>query len=118
MLTFFTIPKAFAGHIGIIQRNAIKSWQRFAPECEVILLGDDAGTADVANKLGLRHIPSVDRNKVGTPLINSVFAAAQSAASHSILCYVTPNTILMDDFLQAVRSVARQKSSFLLVGRR
>ncbi len=26
MLTLFTIPKPFAGHIGLIQRNAIASW--------------------------------------------------------------------------------------------
>ena len=25
MITFFTIPKAFEGHIGIIQTNAIKA---------------------------------------------------------------------------------------------
>jgi hypothetical protein len=118
MLTFFTIPKAFRGHIGIIQRNAIKSWQRFAPECEVILLGEDEGTAEVANELGLRHILSVERNNVGTPLISSVFAEAQAAASYTALCYVNSDIMLMSDFLQAVRTVARQKSNFLLVGRR
>ena len=26
MLTIFTTPKPFRGHIGIIQRNALKSW--------------------------------------------------------------------------------------------
>jgi hypothetical protein len=118
MLTFFAIPKAFRGHIDVIQRNAIKSWQRFVPECEVILLGDDGGTAEVANELALRYIPTIDRNKAGTPLLSSVFAEAQRAASHSILCYVNADIMLMGDFLQAVRSVAHQKSSFLLVGRR
>ncbi len=118
MLTFFTIPKPFNGHIGMIQRNAIRSWKHCEPECEVILLGDDAGTAEVANELGLRHIPSVGRNKVGTPLVNSVFSAAQSASSNSILCYVNADIILMGDFLPAVRNVLEQKSSFLLVGRR
>lgn len=118
MLTFFTVPKAFSGHINVIQRNAIKSWKQCEPECEVILLGDDAGTADVATELGLRHIPSVDRNKVGTPLINSIFSAAQSAASNSILCYVNADIILMGDFLHAVSNVVRSRTSFLLVGRR
>ncbi len=118
MLTIFTIPKAFSGHIGNIQRNAIRSWKQFGSECEVILLGDDAGTAEVANELGVRHIPAIARSREGKPLISSVFAEAQSAASHSILCYVNADIILMDDFLQAVRSVARQESSFLLVGRR
>lgn len=118
MLTLFSIPKAFRGHINVIQRNAIRSWKLFEPECEVILMGDDAGTAEVAKELGLRHIPAIDRNKMGTPLVSSAFAEAQRAASHSILCYVNADIMLMSDFSQAVRSVARQKSSFLLVGRR
>jgi hypothetical protein len=118
MLTFFTIPKAFRGHIDIIQRNAIRSWKQFEPECEVILLGDDPGTGEVANELRLRHIPKIERNKTGTPLLSSVFAAAQSAASHSILCYVNADIMLMGDFLQAVRTIARQRPRFLLVGRR
>ena len=31
MITFFTTPKPFLGHIGIIQRNAIESWKRRIP---------------------------------------------------------------------------------------
>jgi len=37
MLTLFTIPKAFQGHTGVIQRNAIRSWTLLRPECEIIL---------------------------------------------------------------------------------
>ena len=53
MLTLFTIPKAFVGHIGDIQRNAIKSWTLLRPKCEVILLADDSGTSEVAEELGV-----------------------------------------------------------------
>jgi hypothetical protein len=118
MLTFFTIPKAFRGHIDVIQRNAIMSWKLFEPECEIILMGDDPGTADVARELGLRHVPAVHRNNQGTPLVNSIFAEAQRTATHSILCYVNADIILMSDFVQAVRRVAHQKTNLLLVGRR
>ena len=48
MLTIFAIPKPFQGHVSIIQRNAIQSWTKLHPDCEVILLGDEPGTGTVA----------------------------------------------------------------------
>jgi hypothetical protein len=45
MITIFATPKPFVGPIKIIQDNAIESWKRLIPECEVILLGKDSGTA-------------------------------------------------------------------------
>ena len=52
MLTLFTIPKAFEGHSGVIQRNAIKSWTLLQPQCEIILMGDDEGTGEAAAEMG------------------------------------------------------------------
>jgi len=37
-LTIFAIPKAFRGHIGVIQRNAIETWTRMRPAPQVLLL--------------------------------------------------------------------------------
>lgn len=118
MLTFFTIPKAFHGHLNIIQRNAIQSWQQLHPECEVILMGDDPGTVEAATELGVRHFPGVERSEAGTPLVSSMFAEAQRVAQYPTLCYVNADIILMSDFLQAVRRVVAQEPSFLLVSRR
>ncbi|NBC18953.1 MAG: hypothetical protein GVY18_16755, partial [Bacteroidetes bacterium] len=53
MLTLFTIPKPFAGHIGVIQRNALESWRRLDSDVEIILCGDDAGVAKTADALGV-----------------------------------------------------------------
>jgi hypothetical protein len=50
MLTIFTIPKPFRGHIEVIQRNAIESWLRLRPQCEIILCGDDPGVAEAASE--------------------------------------------------------------------
>ena len=57
MLTIFSTPKPFVGHIGIIQRNAIKSWTLLHPDVEVILFGDDEGAAQACQDLGIRHEP-------------------------------------------------------------
>ena len=117
MLSFFCIPKAFRGHIGLIQRNAIQSWMRI-PGCEVILFGDDDGTAEAAKEFRLRHVTGVQRNSAGTPLVSDLFARAEQAASGEMLCYVNADIILLDDFLPAVERVASRFSSFLMIGQR
>lgn len=60
-LTAFAIHKPFIGHIGLIQCNAILSWQQLEPRPEIILLGDDDGTAETAQQFGLGHFPAVDK---------------------------------------------------------
>ena len=116
MLTIFTIPKPFRGHAGVIQNNAIQSWLLLRPQPEVILFGNDEGTAGAATALGARHIPDIECNEYGTPLVNSVFGIAQDKANNQIVCYVNADIILLGDFLPAIRQV--QKQSFLIVGRR
>ena len=115
-MSVFTIPKPFRGHIGVIQTNAIQSWVLLHPECEVILFGNEEGTAEVASKFGIRHIAEVERSEYGTPLLNSAFNVAQDIASHQLMCYVNADIILVKDFLTAIRQI--QFTSFLLIGRR
>lgn len=116
MLTIFAIPKPFRGHNNVIQVNAIRSWLCLRPQCEIILFGKDEGTAEVASQNGLRHVPDVECNEYGTPLVSSLFGAAQRLASYNTLCYVNADIILTGDFLPAISQVS--KPSFLLVGRR
>ena len=71
-LTILAMPKPFRGHIGIIQRNAIRSWTLLRPSCEIVLFGDDTGVSAAAAELGVRHVPNVARNEYGTPLVNDV----------------------------------------------
>jgi hypothetical protein len=118
MLTFFAMPKAFRGHIEVIQRNAIRSWTLLQPRAEIILFGTDDGTAEVAKEFGLRHVPHVARNEFGTPLINDLFAAAEREASNDLICYINADIILTSDFLPAVERVRRRKKKFLMVGQR
>jgi hypothetical protein len=77
VLTIFATPKPFRGLIQTIQTNAIASWKHLPLQPEIILLGNDEGTADVAASLGVTHIPSVQCNDFGTPLLNSMFEMAQ-----------------------------------------
>lgn len=117
MLSIFTIPKAFAGHAGVIQRNAIKSWLALRPECEVILLGDDPGTEACARELGVRHVPEVKCNEFGTPRLDDAFKRAAAAASFPLLCYVNADIILPHGFTQCVERLLGFPR-FLMVGQR
>lgn len=116
MLTMFTTPKPFRGHIGIIQTNAIKSWLLLHPEPEVILFGREEGTAEVASRFGIRHIADIECSEYGTPLLSSMFSVAQNIARYQLMCYVNADIILMSDFLAAVPRV--HKYPFLMVGQR
>jgi hypothetical protein len=116
MITFFSIPKPFTNHIGIIQRNAIRSWTLLKPESEILLMGNEPGTAQVAEELGVRQIREIAINEYGTPLIHDLFEKAQKLAKHDLICYINADIILLSDFLRAVNQI--QLPEYLLVGRR
>jgi hypothetical protein len=118
MLTIFSIPKAFRGHIGVIQRNAIESWAHLQPRPEIILLGSDEGTAEVARELGLRHLPQVACSDHGTPLLSDLFRQAEAAASSPRMCYVNADIILLSDILRAAETVRKKFPKSLLVSKR
>jgi glycosyltransferase involved in cell wall biosynthesis len=117
-LTVFAMPKAFRGHVSMIQKNAIRSWARLDPAPEIILFGDEPGIREMAEEVGARHIPEVGRNEFGTPLVDRLFEAAQDLASHDVLAYVNADMILLRDFAQAVEKVRTHFPTFLLIGQR
>lgn len=118
MLTIFSTPKPFRGHIGVIQRNAIESWKRIHPDVEIILFGDEDGASEAAREVGIRHVPHVERNEHGTKYLASIFDQAQETGRHSILCYVNCDIVLTSDFRRALERVAARFARFLMVGRR
>jgi len=116
MLTVFSIPKPFRGHIGIIQRNALRSWTLLRPSCQIILFGNDQGCASAAAEFGALYVPDVDRNEYGTPLVSDIFAKADQCAVHNVLCYINADIIVMNDLLEAVSRIRTRR--FLIIGRR
>lgn len=118
MLTIFSCPKPFVGHFGVIQRNALQSWKRLNPTPEILLIGQEQGLGEAAREFGIRHLPRVDRTEFGTPLVNSIFAEAEKAATRQMMCYVNGDILLLSDFMEAVKSVLSEMSRCLMVGRR
>ena len=118
MLTIFSVPKAFKGHIGTIQRNALKSWTLLRPRPEVLLFGSDEGTAETAADLGLRHITELAVNARGAPLLSDMFRKAEAAASSELMCYVNADILLTGEFMSAVQGVQEKFAKSLLVSKR
>ena len=118
MLTLFTFPKAFKGHISVIQRNAIGSWAHLQPRPEIILFGSEEGAAEAARDFGLRHIPDVAANEFGTPLLDDLFRKAEAAARFPTIGYINADIILLSDFLRAVALVQKRLPKSLLVSKR
>src|SRR5260370_35615428 len=116
MVKFFTTAKPFRGHNRVIQRNALKSWKLLHAEVEVILFGDDEGSAGAAQELGLRHEPYTEKNGFGSNRVDYLFSQAQELARHEVLCYVNCDIILLPDFCRALEQVKSKLTRFLRIG--
>jgi hypothetical protein len=118
MLTIFSTPKPFHGHIGVIQRNAIGSWKQLTPAPQIILFGDSEGTKEIAAEFGLEHVPHVESNEFGTPYLRSLIEKAEASTRYNLLCYINADIILTAGFERAASQVSAKMNSFLMVGRR
>jgi hypothetical protein len=118
-LTLFTAPKPFTDpHIATIQRNALLSWLHLGPEVEVIVVGDEPGLDSVVAEYGLRWLPDVVRNELGTPLVSSIFSLARQASASPLLAFSNADMLVLPDLVAAARQVTRLAERFLVLGRR
>ena len=118
-ITIFTAPKPFTNpHINTIQRNALRSWLQRRTEVEVVVIGEEEGLAETAAELGILHLPNVERNAQGTPLVSSIFALACAATDSPLMAYLNADILLLPGFAQAARLVHEQADEFLAVGQR
>jgi hypothetical protein len=118
MITLFSTPKPFIGHVNVIQRNAIHSWQCLHPDTEIILVGDDAGAAEVCAQFGIRHIKEVEKNRHGTKYLAGIYDCVRDVARHDTLCHVNCDIVLASDFMNAAQAVLNKTPNFLMAGRR
>lgn len=101
-LTLFTIPKPFDGQTNIFQRNAIASWKQLEPFVDIVLIGDEHGTAEVADEFGVHHLPNMKRNQFGTPIVSSAFSLVREYSTAPYLAWCNADIILFEDFVQAI----------------
>ncbi|MCA9396685.1 MAG: hypothetical protein KC649_05900, partial [Candidatus Omnitrophica bacterium] len=118
MITIFSIPKPFTGHIGIIQKNAIQSWLAIKPEPQIILFGNETGTDQICKEFNLLHIPEIEQNELGTPKVHSAFNKVSQAALHPLMAYINADIIVTGEIKDILGSVQGRFKEFLMVGRR
>lgn len=116
--TLFATCKPFTGLHTVIQRNAVESWLALDPRPEVLLIGDDEGTAEVASELGVTHVGSPRTNEFGTPLVSDLFERAHELGHGAVLVFLNADILLPANWAGAVARVARKFDRFLVVGRR
>ena len=117
MLTLFTALRPFTDvHAALIQRNAIGSWVALEPTPQIVLMGDDAGVAEVAQEFGLLHLPGVETNEKGVPMRSSMCQLARRVAEHELMCIINGDIIILDGFYEALQRVRLKQ--FVAAGRR
>lgn len=117
--TIFSVPTDFRGTKKVQQMNAVRSWLHLDPKPEVLLFGDATGAGECAGQLGCSHVPEVQCNEHGTPILADVFEKAQQLAQHDVLCFVNADIILLSDVeLALTRMLAEFDGSFLMTGLR
>jgi hypothetical protein len=114
LITLFSVPKSFRGHIGMIQRNALASWRWTLPEAQILLLGDDSTIAEAAVAIGAEYLTERSANPRGTPLLNHAFDRARRVARHPVLAFVNADIVLLPNFPAAVAQLPPEP--FLMVG--
>lgn len=118
-LTLFTAPKAFVDpHTSLIQHNALRSWQALGDSVSVVVVGNEEGIGEAAKSYAFTHRPDVRLNKLGTPLISSIFELGRHENSSAFMAYVNADIILFPEMLDVIRTVASQAEQFLLIGQR
>lgn len=116
MLTLFTVPKPFRGHIGDIQWNAIESWRALRHDVQVVLVGDEEGVEQAARDAGVEHVGGLARSDRGTPRLDSAFERTATVARWPLWCFVNADIVLLDDLRHATERVASAFDAFLLIG--
>jgi len=118
VLSFFTSAKPFRDRSAIIQRNTIACWRALCPRCEILIIGREEGSEEVARSYGARLVTDVERSSYGTPLVSDLFATAEREASFPLLLFANADILFTARLLQAMEALSSRGRPFLLIGRR
>lgn len=116
MVTIFSTPKPWCGHIETIQRNALVNWRGLG--YKVFLFGNEPGTKEAAEEFGCTFVPNVQRSPYGTPLIGPIFRNIQTMTDSRLLMYVNTDILFIDGLQKVVEFMSKGGPPSLVVGTR
>lgn len=90
MITFFTHLRPFDKEFGPLQRRSIQSWQEAVPGCEILTYGP------------------------GDMTIKELFEKGQLHASNDLLCEISSDIMLTDNFGTALTAIERCEKPFVI----
>ncbi len=121
MITFFSNPRPFKDPFDQIQRNAIQSWKRVCPDCQIILFEDEEGTTfKAAEEIGVQFVKDRQTSQFGTPMLNSSFKKAKEMYNSEVIVQISTDIILTDNFVPSVQRLLKimKGKPFFMSGRR
>jgi hypothetical protein len=119
LITLFTAPKPFLDpHIKVIQENTLDNWLALGEAVQVVVIGDEPGIAEACAERGILHLPDVRCNKMGTPLISSIFQLARDINDSPFLMYSNADILFFPELASVVEGLASKTDRFLGVGER
>lgn len=106
MITIFTTCRAFNDpHINLIQRNAIKSWQELRPRPQIIVMGQEPGTKEACEDLGVAHVDYVRVSPAGVPFLDSMVQIAEKMSCFDHLLFVSGDMLIFQDTIDALQQM-------------
>jgi len=117
-MTLISAPKPFEDpFVATIQDNALSSWSKLR-EVEILVVGEEAGIQEAAERVGATHLRGVRRNESGTPLISSMIDLARQHGCGELLCVINADMIITADLMDAARIAKTHARKFVLLSRR
>jgi hypothetical protein len=117
-LTVFTIPKPFEGKYGIMQENAIRSWQLVLRPKDIFLFGAEEDIGKDCKRLGCARKGIRLNQEFGVPRIDATFERAQRDAVTSLMAFINTDMIFGPEILGVIGVVVEKFERFLIVGQK
>jgi hypothetical protein len=89
-----------------IQRNTLLAFKFLGPEVDGIVFTDDAGTALVAQEVGVKHSADFTKNPHGTPVLKGMYQGAERVSPGAeFLAYCNGDLLFGPDLLLTVHAI-------------
>lgn len=119
MITIYSTFRTFEiKEYNKIQRDALESWLKLDPRPEILILGNDPGTARVCKEYGVTHIDSVPVTRCGTPYLNAMIEMAEAYAANDIMLLLAGDVMIAQDTIDVARKMKKLTDKFCVCARK